>query len=123
MYLPHDEEWDGGRCFWLATENNKNAGVGVVVTNSDIVMNSFEILTPGRAVACTFTYLGNKFKLINGYAPAKKEERNSFLKELSTYLVGRGDTILAGDFILSGMLKRGREGRRRSWTCQGQVGF
>lgn len=52
----------------------------------------------GRVLSVMFTYLEESFKLVCVYAPVQKTARMDLLEILRLCLVGRGNTIVAGDF-------------------------
>lgn len=52
-----------------AVGDNRNAGVGIIITNRNICIMLHVVLVPGRLIMADLVLFNQKFRLFNLYAP------------------------------------------------------
>ena len=94
-----EAEW-GGKCFW-SFGSNRSKGVAILFASHLVYsINQFQFDTDGRLISMNIVIGGNKFNLINIYAPVDSVERRKFLRSISHYINKSSDSrvFLGGDF-------------------------
>lgn len=83
---------------WAPCCTSRAEGVGVLISNTNINVLSYEIVVPGRCLEVVVEYGGKHVRILNCYAPAEKRERKEFLEIVRMHMPGRIPTVVLGDF-------------------------
>lgn len=94
------EGWDRGPSLW-GVGNVKADGVGILFYSGEFVIESANVIIPGRVIVADVRWRGVAFRFINVYAPSKIEERESFLENIAPVLYTNRFIVLGGDFNVS----------------------
>lgn len=71
------KEWRKGVAVWAPSSTSRCEGVGVLINNANVKVVSYEEVVPGTCLSVVLDYVGVQLRIINCYAPADKNERNS----------------------------------------------
>lgn len=94
------KEWERGPSVW-GTGNVKAYWVGILFNSQEFIIERSLMVVPGRVLYADVRWRGVSIRLINVYAPSKREERVGFFNFLKPLFYTNRKVVLGGDFNVS----------------------
>lgn len=87
--------WGLGPSVW-GVGNVRADGVGILFYSGEFVIESTNVIRPGRVIVADVRWRGVAFRFVNVYAPSKLGEREGFLDDLAPVLFTNRLVVLGG---------------------------
>ena len=100
QHLKIYKEWTKGPIF-LNSVFGKRAGTAVLFNTCHVKVLNDCYDNDGRVISLDFEILGDRFHLVNFYAPNNSNEKFRFIQNSYKYIMSNFPTILGGDFNLT----------------------
>lgn len=92
--------WEVGPSCW-GVGNIRADGVGILFYSWDFIIESANVMIPGRVIVVDARWRGVAFRFVNVYVPSKLGDRKVFLDNLAPVLYTNRLLIMGGDFNMS----------------------